>query len=1094
MKKLLIANRGEIAVRILRTAALLGIEVVCIAPEDDRDSLHMRRATHKRILPGRGVSAYLDIAAVVDAALAEGCDAVHPGYGFLSENADFARACVAAGLTIIGPDAAHLDLFGDKSKARALAQSQAVPVPEGTAGVADLAEITAFYNALPAPRAMMIKAVSGGGGRGMRVVTSADDIAAAYERCQSEALMAFGRGDLYAERLIGAARHVEVQIVADGTGAAIHLWERDCTLQRRHQKLIEFAPAISLDPKLRAEIHAAAIRIAQEISYRGLATVEFLVEPEARRFSFMEVNPRLQVEHTVTEQITGLDLVEIQIRLAEGATLADLGLSLPPPAPRLASVQLRINAEEVLDSGEIRPSSGRIHLFEAPGGPGVRVDSCGFSGFTLSPHYDNLLAKLIVTERPDRLLAQTRRALGEFRIDGIHTNASLLAALLDSDALRRDQVDTGLVERDIVALMASPAAKVARDQARALQDQTAPATGPQTETLPLGHKAIRASMAGIVAQITLQAGETVPRGAIIAVLEAMKAEIPLYAEEAGQITECRVAEGDLVTSGQILAVYLAVEDAEAGESLAAVEIDLDALRPELQELLDRRHAISDAGRPEAAAKRHARGHRTARENIADLCDTGSFVEYGAHMLAAQRGRRSLEELRKVSPADGTITGTATVNAGIFPQGDTRCGVLHYDYTVFAGTQGFAAHRKMDRMFDLAIENRLPFVLFAEGGGGRPGDTDYMGPSGLDLRTFRNFGRLASMVPLVGITSGRCFAGNAALLGCCHVVIATEDSTIGMAGPAMIEAGGLGSFTPEEVGPIGVQYANGVVDLRVADETEAVAAAKKYLSYFQGRLPNWNCADQRHLRHALPQSRLRAYDIRKVIEIIADTGSVMELRDGFGAGIVTALIRIEGRPVGIIANNSLHLGGAIDADAADKAVRFIQLCDAFSIPVASLCDTPGFMVGPDSEKNATVRHFARLFLACGKLTTPFVSVILRKAYGLGAQAMAGGAFLSGQATIAWPTGEMGPMGLEGAVQLAYRKEAEAISDPQLRQSYINARIDELYAQGKALNVASYMEIDDVIDPAETRSRLLSAFAIAPPARHQTHDTPKHIDAW
>ena len=1092
MKRLLIANRGEIAIRIARTAGLMGIETVAVAPEDDSESLHLRRTDHTYVLAGTGAKAYLDIEAMVAAAGDAGCDSVHPGYGFLSENADFATACRDAGLIFVGPQADHLTLFADKARARALARENSVPVPQGTHGDATLEDIRAFFSALPETDAIMIKSVSGGGGRGMRVVEHADDIEEAYLRCRSEAEASFGSAAVFAERLIRMARHVEVQIVGDGSGAAIHLWERDCTLQRRHQKLIETAPARTLPEALRAEIHAASLRIAQSLNYCGLATFEFLVEPDTTRFSFMEVNPRLQVEHTVTEEITGIDLVELQLRLATGETLADLSLSQSPPEPSLSAMQLRINAEEIRPGGQIYPADGQITVFEPSIGAGVRVDSCGFNGFTANPAYDPLLAKLIVTAKPDRIIDFASRALAEFRLQGIASNIPLLAALLASDALRQARLDTGLVEREITDLMASSAARMALERAR--MGVLTPETTHQKELLPAGQEAIRAVMAGVVIAIEVETGQDVARGAVVAVIEAMKAEFSLVAEHSGAIIDCRVSPGDAVVADQILAVMETRSGSDDAPGATDVSVNLDAIRPELGELLDRRGEISDAGRPDAVRRRHDRGLRTARENIADLCDPDSFIEYGAHLLAAQRKRRELEDLRRISPADGTITGVATVNAALFPDGDTRCGVMHYDYTVFAGTQGFAAHRKMDRMFDLATDNRLPFVLFAEGGGGRPGDTDYMGPSGLDLRTFRNFGRLAGMVPLIGVASGRCFAGNAALLGCCHVVIATQNSTIGMAGPAMIEAGGLGRFTPEEVGPIDTQFSNGVVDLRVADEVQAVEMVKRYLSYFQGTLSDWRCADQRRLRHVLPENRLRTYDLREVIELIGDEGSVLELRAGFGRAIITALARLEGRPVAVIGNNPMHMAGAIDADSADKAARFLQLCDSFALPVISLCDTPGFMVGPQSEREANVRHFARLFLVAGRIETPFVTVVLRKAYGLGAQAMAGGAFLSGQATIAWPNGEMGPMGLEGAARLAYRKEAEAIDDFDERNAYIAARIDELYAQGKALNVASYMEIDDVIDPAETRARLIHAISMAPPQAVQNKSRRGYVDAW
>ena len=419
--------------------------------------------------------------------------------------------------------------------------------------------------------------------------------------------------------------------------------------------------------------------------------------------------------------------------------------------------------------------------------------------------------------------------------------------------------------------------------------------------------------------------------------------------------------------------------------------------------------------------------------MADLCDEGSFVEYGALALAAQRRRRSVDELIERTPGDGMVAGIGRVNGDRFDGPSGQCIVMSYDYTVLAGTQGLQNHRKKDRLFEVAEELRLPIVFFTEGGGGRPGDTDGIGVSGLDCWAFNYFARLSGLVPLVGINAGRCFAGNAAILGCCDVVIATRDSNIGMGGPAMIEGGGLGVFAPEEIGPIDVQASNGVVDVEVVDEVEAVAVAKRYLSYFQGPVADWECADQQLLRSAIPENRLRSYDVRAAIDLLFDTGSVLELRRGFGRGMVTVLARVEGRPLGVIANDPMHLGGAIDSDGADKAARFLQLCDAFDLPVVTLCDTPGMMVGPEVERTALVRHCSRLFVVGANVTVPLVTIVLRKAYGLGAQAMMGGSTKAPLATVSWPTGEFGGMGLEGAVRLGYRRELEAITDPAEREA-------------------------------------------------------------
>lgn len=501
------------------------------------------------------------------------------------------------------------------------------------------------------------------------------------------------------------------------------------------------------------------------------------------------------------------------------------------------------------------------------------------------------------------------------------------------------------------------------------------------------------------------------------------------------------------------------------------------------ELQARLHALTDEGRPDAVAKRRKTGQRTTRENLAHLLDAGSFVEYGGLALASQRHAKSVEELIRSSPADGIVCGLGTVNGH-------RTMVLAYDYTVFAGTQGLTSHRKLDRMLALAHQWQVPIVLFAEGGGGRPNDTDVLTVAGLDTPSFLSFASLSGLVPRIGIVSGRCFAGNAALLGCCDVIIATEGSNIGMGGPAMIEGGGLGKFTPEEIGPTAVQTKNGVIDVLVPDEAAAVEAAKKYLSYFQGPAAEWSCAPQEALRTALPENRRRAYKIRPLIDALADTNSVLELRPTFGRSIVTALVRLEGKPFGLLANDTFHLGGAIDADAADKASRFFQLCDAFGLPLVSLCDTPGFMVGPPAEATALVRHASRMFINAGSLTVPYFTVVLRRGYGLGAQAMGGGHFHAAFFTVSWPAGEFGGMNLEGAVRLGMKKELAAIEDPADRESMLNAMVAEAYARGKAVNLASLLEIDAVIDPAETRRWILRGLSSVPPRAPRR----RAIDAW
>ena len=594
------------------------------------------------------------------------------------------------------------------------------------------------------------------------------------------------------------------------------------------------------------------------------------------------------------------------------------------------------------------------------------------------------------------------------------------------------------------------------------------------------HDQIHAPMACTVVQLMVAEGQSVRAGQTLLVLEAMKMEHEIRASADGTVHAVLARAGEQVAEGDLLIQIGAATrapQAEAAASVDTVEATGPAVRADLQEV-QARHALTlDAARPTAVAKRHALGLRTARENVDDLLDAGSFIEYGALAFAAQTSRRTLDDLVKNTPADGLVTGIGSVNGALFGAEASRCVVMAYDATVLAGTQGQRNHAKTDRLLGVALQQKLPVVLFAEGGGGRPGDTDSPAISGLHVPSFASYARLSGQVPVVGIVAGRCFAGNAALLGCSDVIIAIRGSNIGMGGPAMVEGGGLGVFTPEQIGPSDVQSRNGVIDVLVDDEAQAVAAAKQYLGYFQGRITEWAAADPVALRSVLPENRVRTYDMRAVMRLVADTDSLLELRAGFGAGIFTALARIEGRPVGLLASNPAHLGGAIDADAADKAARFMQLCNTHGLPLVSLVDTPGFMVGPEIEALGQVRHVSRMFVAAAHLRVPYFAVVLRKGYGLGAMAMAGGGFHEPLFTVAWPSGEFGAMGLEGAVRLGYRKELEAVPDGPAREALYAKFVDEQYAKGKAINVASALEIDAVIDPAQTRVWLSAGLASA-----------------
>lgn len=1129
---LLIANRGEIAIRIARAAADLGIKSVAVFSEDDEASLHTRVADEAVALPGLGARAYLDIEAVVAAAKAAGCDAVHPGYGFLSEQGEFARRCEEQGITFIGPSEHHLNLFGDKAQAREAAIGADVPVLTGIDRAVSLQEAQAFF--VEQGGSMIIKAIAGGGGRGTSAVTDESELEATFDRCQREAKAAFGIEDVYVEKFVAWARHVEVQILGDLHGGITHLGERECSIQRRNQKVVEIAPAPGLDAELRDQIIDSAVRFAKEVGYTSLGTFEFLVSDSnkpSQPFVFIEANARLQVEHTVTEEVTGVDIVQTQIRMAAGESLTELGLD-QPITPKGYAIQARVNMETFNKKGAVRPASGTFTAYEAPNGPGVRTDGFGYVGYKTSTAFDSLLAKVIAySPSSDFSIAVNRtiRALSEFRIEGVGNNISFIQNILSHEDFLTTDVHTRWVDDHIKELAASTTqrsrfvetvkpteptapteqgsdgfagARVDRSDPLALFDHDASVKAsqavveqaPSAEAMgPDGSKGMSSPMQGTIISVDVNVGDEVRQGQQVALVEAMKMEHVIPSECDGIVREITMSAGDIVREGYPI-VFVEEAEVSVGELSAEEALDPDFIRPDLEENI-RRHAFTlDENRQEAVEKRRGRGYRMPRENIGELMDEGSFKEYWPLLVARQHKRHDIETLRQRTPADGLLAGTGTINADLFGEEAARAIVVHYDYTVLAGTQGGRNHYKQDRMFELAQRFKIPLVLFGEGGGGRPGD-DSTGPRvAFDVETFTTFSQLSALVPLVCVINGRTFAGNTALVACCDVIIATEGSTVAMGGPAMIEGGGLGIYTPEECGPMSFQVPNGVVDILVKDEAEAVQVAKKYLSYFQGATSQWEAPDQRPLRHVIPENRLRLYDMREIVHTIADVDSVLEIREKFGIGVITAFIRVEGKPMGVIANNPHHLAGAIDSDGADKGARFIQLCDAFDIPVLSLMDCPGMMVGPDVEKTALVRHCVRMFNAGANLTVPLFGVVVRKAYGLGVQAMCGASSLVGFFTIAWPTAEFAGMNIEGSVKLGYRNELAAIEDPEERLKEFNRRVEHAYESAKAVNAVAGGGVDDVIDPAETRSWIAESLKRVPPTPPRTEKKYPYIDTW
>jgi len=1086
-KRLLIANRGEIAIRIARTAEAMGIETIALYSEDDETALHRLRATRDLALSGSGPAAYLDQAQILDLARECGADAIHPGYGFLSENADFAALCAAEGIRFIGPHPDALRLFGDKAEARALAQRCGVPVPLGTDGGAGPEAAAALFDRGVA--ALMVKAVSCGGGRGMRLVETRDRLEAAMHEAGAEALAAIGLGDVYVEEFIPDARHIEIQVIGDGK-AVTHAGERECTLQRRHQKVIEFAPSPHLDPALRAQMIEAALTMARAVGYQGLGTFEFLVSNDpaaARPFAFIECNPRLQVEHTVTEQVMGVDLVEAQIAIAAGRSLADLGLAdLGTRAPDGAALQLRLS----VDKGA---AGNRIDVFDLPGGPGVRCDVAGYTGYRPSPRFDPLIGKIIVHEPRGRypaLLAKTRRMLAETRIEGLPTNLGLLRGLLAHPAVTEDRVDTEFMDRAAAELVA-PATAAPRFFAAPLPGAEADLA--PTRAIPEGCTAVPAPLAGSVVHLHVGDGDLVGVTSPVAVIEAMKMQNTVLSGVNGIVRRLACDLGDVLGEADPI-LYVEPSDAVVLDDADSVEIDLDQIPASLEVVRAARARIFDEARPAAVEKLRKRGKPTTRQNLAALCDAGSFLEIGSLTVSTMGGTLDREVARGISPADGLVCGHARINSELFGPEAARCIVLAFDPSVSGGTMGKIAKDKIERVMRIAKAGRLPIVFIVEGGGARSGESESDIRDGTaKMEVFRLFAELKGHLPLVGIVAGNCFAGHAAFAGMCDVIIATPEASIGMAGPAMIEGAGLGRYAAREIGPAGVHSRTGVIDILVDSEAEAMSAARKYLSYFQGNSPDISFADQRLLRHVVPLDRTHVYDMRHAIALVADTGSFTELRAEFGRAVITGFLRVEGMPLGVLASNPRHMGGAIDAEASDKAAHFMQHCNAFGLPIVSFVDTPGFMVGPAAEQEALVRRVSRIFIAGAQLQVPLFTCVLRKCYGLGGVAMNGGSQSTPLTVVAWPTGEFGAMNPEGSVEIAHKRELAAIADPEERAALVRKYADAFYEYGTALNMAKTGKFDEVIDPVDTRHWIATGLR-ASRGRGTAPIARPYLDTW
>jgi acetyl/propionyl-CoA carboxylase alpha subunit/acetyl-CoA carboxylase carboxyltransferase component len=1061
MAGILVANRGEIAIRIARAAAELQIRAVAVYARDDVGSLHVRRADEARELPGEGVAAYLDGEQLIAAAKAAGCTAVHPGYGFLSENAAFARRCAEHGLTFVGPGPELLELFGDKLAARDLAERLGVPVMPGTRGPASLEAARAFA---AEHGTVLLKAVAGGGGLGMRVVRDQADIEEAYASCSSEAARAFGDGRLYAERLLNRARHIEVQIAGDGSGDITHLWERDCGIQRRHQKLIEVAPSPSLAPELRERILAAAVAMAAHVRYAGLGTFEFLVREGD--FWFIEANPRLQVEHTVTEEITGVDLVRAQIRLALGASLAEVGLAQPPPASGSA-LQARVNLETLAADGTPRPHAGTIEAYAQPSGPGVRVDSCGYAGYRTSLRYDSLLAK-VITRGEDfaSAAARARAALAEFQVAGVPTNIPLLLGILRHPVFTAAQWDTTFVATHAADLLASPA------DPPLPRHFTVPTVGwaagkhqPQAtagETL-----AVVAPMQAMVSDVLVDVGDTVAAGDRLVTLEAMKMEHAVPAPVGGTVRAIAVDKGQFVEDEAPL--ILLQPD---GSTTPGTRADL-AARPagdwaaEVAEVARRRTLALEMGGPEKVARQHATRRLTARERIEALTDPGSFREIGA-----LTGFASYDEadgrLRSLLPAN-FVAGTALL--------DGRKVLLGVDdFTVRGGSGDAAIHAKQIYAEEYARQMRLPVVRLLDGasGGGSVKMAQEAGYTYVPVNpAWDAVVDSLSLVPVVSACLGPVVGLGAARLVMSHLAVLVEGiGQLFTAGPPVVLGGTGEDLSKEELGGAAVHRRNGAVERVVATEADAFDIIRRFLSYLPRSVfevppvaasPGEPRRRAEELLAAVPRNAREPYRIWPILEAIFDADSVLPYAE-YGGATVTALARLDGHPVGVIAGDP-HLGATMSAEGAQAVTRLADLCETFHLPIVSLTDQAGMTIGLAAERRATIRHGARAIAAVYQARVPQAELILRRVYGVGGAGIVN-RHRAGR-SWAWPSGDWGSLPVQGGVEAAFRARLAQLPEGADRAAEI-ARIQAHLANiASPFRTAERFGVQDIIDPRDSR---------------------------
>ena len=656
----------------------MGIQSVAVYTSEDARSLHIQTSDEAFKLPVNGPAGYLDAEGLINIALSSGCDSVHPGYGFLSESDSFCTQCEAAGLCFIGPPASALRIFGDKVSSRKLAKRCGIPVIVGTEAVTSVTALEKELSRVDVGFPLLLKASAGGGGKGMRVVREKSELSENFKACSREAVAAFGEGAVFAEKYIENPRHIEVQLLADTQGEVVHLFERDCSVQQRHQKVIEIAPAQGLQQNVLDALYEAGKTLMKATGYIGVGTVEFLLDQE-QNFYFIECNPRLQVEHTVTEEITGVDLVEAQFRIATKEPLSSFGVEQKYVVSRGCAIQCRVQAL----------SAGYLRAYKEPSGPGIRVDAHGYLGFSPPLAFDPLLAKVIC--KAQNFQAATKKAvsaLRQFHLEGVDSNIALLLRLLNNEHFASGCPTTRILEfvvrathgngnpqgsqsKEVKMLeeMLPKGAEMEREKEKEKEKQKERRLGLD---IPAGHAVVASPLQGQIVQVLVKEGDVVLQGSTCALVLSMKMEHQIEAQVQGVVVKVSTESGQFVEEGDPLFLVELNEEVAQQASVQSDDVDLDYIRADLAEVLERRRITTDEARKEhdknfakRVQRRRKSGMRTARENVLDLCDQGTFVEYGRFRVAAQRSRRTLEDLIHNTPADGIVTGIGCVNADLF---------------------------------------------------------------------------------------------------------------------------------------------------------------------------------------------------------------------------------------------------------------------------------------------------------------------------------------------------------------------------------------------------------------------------------------------